>query len=119
MSSVLKAMRVKKAAQPKVDTRPRYRVRNGKIVLRMYAELAKPKPASNVRLVLTRESRPHLLGVECPHCNGTGQYRWHLNHQRVEKCYRCNGKGQLDTRDLEFLTLRKEQKRPICHIVSA
>lgn len=113
MAEQLKAKEVKK-------DKPRYRVRNGKIVLRMYAVLAKPEPkrASNVVQLLPKEQSVHKLGDTCPHCLGKKRYSWH-NSDKTEKCFRCHGKGFLDARDLAYLAKRQEEKRPICHVVTA
>lgn len=115
--SILKKVKAAKAEKPK----PRYRVRNGKIVMRMAATLAAPKPASNIREVrrkLPREMGQHVIGGTCPHCLGSGRYGWHLQDRR-EKCFRCHGKGHLDKRDIQFLAGRQGGAGPICHVASA
>lgn len=105
--------------EPKKE-KPRYRVRNGKIVIRMAAILAKPKPASNIVefAPLPREVHIHKVGDTCPHCMGKRRYSWHLT-ERTEKCFRCNGKGILDARDIAFLRARVQESRPICKVVTA
>lgn len=120
--AAIQALRAK--AEPKPE-KPRYRVRNGKIVLRMPAVLAKPEPkpepkqpASNVVQLLPKEQPVHKIGETCPHCLGKKRYSWHLK-EKTEKCYRCNGKGYLDARDLAFLQKRQQEDRPICHVVTA
>lgn len=119
MSSILKALRAKKAAEP-VKEKPRYRVRNGKIVIRLRAALAKPGPksASNVYQMLPKEQSVHRVGDVCPHCLGKKRYSWHVT-DKTEKCFRCHGKGFLDARDLAFLHKRQQEGRAICHIVTA
>lgn len=116
----LMAMAEQLKATPPKKAKPRYRVRNGKIVLRMAAVLAKPepKPASNVVQLLPKEQTVHTVGDTCPHCLGKKRYSWHTK-DRTEKCYRCNGKGFLDARDLAFLQKRTQEHRPICHVVTA
>ena len=113
--ATIQALRAK--AEPKPE-KPRYRVRNGKVVIRMYAVLSKPKPASNVVQLLTRERSTHRVGETCPHCQGKKTYSWHM-YDRTEKCYRCHGKGFLDARDLMFLQRRQQESRAICHVVTA
>lgn len=61
----------------------------------------------------------HKNGGSCPHCGGTGRYRFHTNPHRNEKCYRCNGKGRLDTRDLVFFARRLQGGGPVNWVISA
>ena len=117
----LQAMAEQLKAKPAPQKeKPRYRVRNGKIVLRMAAVLVKPepKPASNVVQLLPKEQSVHKVGKTCPHCLGKKRYSWHVK-EKTEKCYRCHGKGFLDARDLAFLQKRQQENRPICHVVTA
>ena len=67
------------------------------------------------RAVLTKEDGQHTLGGTCPHCNGTGRYLIHTKRE-YQKCYRCNGKGRLDHRDLEYLHMRVDTGAPISRI---
>ena len=113
----VQAMREQK---PKPE-KPRYRVRNGKIVMRLYAVLAEKKPASNIREIaskLPKESKRHTVGGRCPHCKGTGSYTWHL-YEHKEKCFRCHGKGFLSQRDIQFYNNRLGGAGPICDVESA
>lgn len=127
----LAAIRALKAkAEPKKE-KPRYRVRDGKVVLRMYAVLAKPepkKPVSNVRdLVsgkfqhLQYDRQPVQVGSKCDHCmpGRPGRYKNPLTGE-IGKCWPCNGKGIFDARDLAFDNARRRGERgPICHMRSA
>lgn len=61
----------------------------------------------------------HAAGSSCPHCRGTGRYRFHTDRQRNEKCFRCDGKGRLDSRDIQFLQARIGGRGPVCEITSA
>lgn len=61
----------------------------------------------------------HRAGGTCPHCNGTGRYRFHTNVMRNEKCFRCDGKGTLTAKDLAYLDRRLGGAGPVCWIVSA
>ena len=104
-------------AKPK----PRYRVKNGKVVMRMAAVLAEPKPASNIRKVaakLPTEKGEHVAGGRCPHCKGSGRYAWHL-YETTEKCFRCHGKGVLNNRDIQFYTNRINNGGPVNRVLSA
>lgn len=58
-------------------------------------------------------------GHQCPHCEGTGRYRMWLDTSVNNKCYRCNGKGHLDTRDMAFLRRRLEGHGPVSGVRSA
>lgn len=101
--------------------KPRYKVRNGKIVIQMQATLAEKKPASNIREIakkLPKESTQHIVGGRCPHCSGTGRYAWHL-YDKKEKCFRCHGKGFLNQRDIQFYNDRLGGAGPICDVQSA
>lgn len=123
--AAIQALRAK--AEPKPE-KPRYRVRNGKIVLRMYAVLSKPKPASNVhRLVspkyqaLQYNRQPIQVGEKCRHCmpGRPGRYKNPLTGS-IDKCYPCNGKGFYDARDVAFDKARHNGERgPVCHMHSA
>lgn len=63
---------------------------------------------------LPHDRGAHAVGHACPHCTG-GSY---FNHTKRTwgKCFRCHGKGVLDTRDMEFYTARKEHGRPLCKV---
>lgn len=96
--------------------------RNGKPHYRTTPGIAVPKaPINPVRelLSLPQEHSKHEAGGECPHCLGTGRYSAHLGHFTNERCYRCNGKGTLDARDLAFLRRRETKREPVCRIKSA
>lgn len=96
------------------------RTKRGKPVYEVYAICTKPRnPVASLLDRLPMESQRHEEGDTCPHCLGTGRYNAHKGHFHNEKCYRCNGKGLLDARDLAFLDRRKKGAGPICHIVTA
>lgn len=64
---------------------------------------------------LPKEHGGHRIGEPCPHCGGTGRYLIHTK-QQWQKCYRCDGKGRLDQRDLEYLHMRVSNGGPISRI---
>lgn len=68
---------------------------------------------------LEAKADQHVAGHTCPHCRGTGRYRFHTDSSRNEKCYRCDGKGVLSTKDLAFLNKRLGGAGPVCWVVSA
>lgn len=114
--------------EPKQE-KPRYRVRNGKIVLRMRAVLAKPKPASNVAKLVMNPKFQALqydrqrvrVGSPCQHCmpGRPGRYKNPATGV-VDKCYVCHGKGVLDARDKAYDDARwRGERGPICHMHSA
>lgn len=127
MSLMLKRLREQRKQQPK--EKPRYRVRNGKIVVRMYAVIDAPKPAPKptvdkaaFRARLKEESGvevPALKpGCRCPKCKGQGVWT-NPDTAKTGPCFWCNdprdnrringvkaGKGSLSRRDIEFITAR-------------
>lgn len=107
-------------ATPKV-AKPRIRVRAGEIVTELMLKLALGIETAAQKLERWAESKreAHREGGACPHCSGTGRYRFHTQPGRNDKCYRCHGKGRLDRRDLAFLDRRIKGAGPICWVVSA
>lgn len=124
--SILSKVKAAKAAQEK----PRYKVRNGKIVVRLYAQLGTPKAPPNkphqvtggqvafrakMRQEAEREGRTApllMVGGQCPKCKGKG--RW-INPTTGDNgtCYWCNdpktggnGKGWLSAKDIAFIQSR-------------
>lgn len=95
------------------------RIKDGKKVVRVYAICRKVNIIRDLMDRLPHESPDHHLGGTCPHCLGTGRYSAHRGHFHNSKCYRCNGKGLLDNRDMAFLQRRMGSHEPICHIVTA
>lgn len=74
----------------------------------------------NFRVVVKRHHTPftplvhqHVVGGVCPHCNGVGRFYGN------GKCFRCDGKGKLDEKDLAFYEKRKRTGRPICRRYAA
>lgn len=53
-------------------------------------------PLAAVRYVAKRGQ--HVAGGQCPHCSGTGRYRFHTDPTCNDKCFRCGGKGTLNER---------------------
>lgn len=111
------------AEQPKPATpaKPRLRVYAGGIVTELMLKLALGIETAAQKLERWAESKreAHREGGACPHCSGTGRYRFHTQPGRNDKCYRCHGKGRLDRRDLAFLDRRIKGAGPICWVVSA
>lgn len=73
------------------------------------------KAAAATRIILPVEQLAHTQGGDCPHCGGTGRYLIHTKRVR-EKCYRCDGKGTLDARDIAFLQRRLTGAGPVCRV---
>lgn len=107
--------------EPAKPAKPRIRVRAGAIITDLMLKLALGIETFAQKLTRWAESKRegHVDGGSCPHCNGTGRYRFHSDATRNEKCYRCDGKGRLDARDLAFLDRRAGGAGPICWVVSA
>ena len=102
-------------------TKPRLRVRNGKIVIRLYAVLATPKPASNVHQLVKYDRKPVVVGGKCHHCHPNRPGRW-VNPATgaVGKCFVCNGMGIISARDKAFDDARRRGERgPLCDVRSA
>lgn len=102
--------------------KPRIRVRMGGVVTEQMIREAlgiKPKAVQQLKQWLEDSQAEHREGGVCPHCRGTGRYRFHTDPTRNEKCYRCHGKGRLDGRDLAFYSRRIQGAAPICHVSSA
>ncbi|WP_075881466.1 hypothetical protein [Vreelandella massiliensis] len=97
--------------------------RNGKPHYRTTPGVTVPKPKRNpVADLLDRlpkERGHHKVGSTCPHCLGSGRYSAHRGHFHNEKCYRCDGKGLLDAKDLAYLKRREVNQEPICKVVTA
>ena len=68
---------------------------------------------------LEAKADQHVAGHTCPHCRGTGRYRFHTDTSRNEKCFRCDGKGVIDAKDLAFLNKRIGGAGPVCWVVTA
>lgn len=95
------------------------RTKRGKPVYIVYAIFEKINPVRAILDALPREVGEHVESGVCPHCQGRGRYSAHRGHFHNEKCYRCDGKGLLDAKDLRFLKRREVNKEPICRIVTA
>lgn len=94
--------------------------RRGKPVYRVYATFAKrANPVASLLDRLPKERSEHKVGDTCPHCLGSGRYSAHRGHFHNEKCYRCDGKGVLNARDIGYLNRRLSGGEPLCRIVTA
>lgn len=101
--------------------KPRLRVYMGGLVtvLAMKIALGIETAAAKLERWVESKAEQHTDGSACPHCSGTGRYRFHTDSTRNERCFRCNGKGRLDAKDLAFLNKRLGGAGPICWVVSA
>lgn len=102
---------------PAAPAKPRLRVYAGQLVTE-----AMIKAALGIKtLVSWAQSRrsEHKVGATCPHCQGSGRYRLHTRPGSNDKCYRCDGKGRLNEKDMAYLTRRLEGAGPVCWVVSA
>lgn len=79
----------------------------------------KPTFAERAARWLEAKADQHVAGHACPHCRGTGRYRFHTDTSRNEKCFRCDGKGTLNAKDLAFLNKRIGGAGPVCWVVTA
>jgi len=79
----------------------------------------KPSFAERAARWLEAKADQHTAGGTCPHCRGTGRYHFHTDASRNEKCYRCDGKGVLNAKDLAFLNKRIGGAGPVCWVVTA
>ena len=91
-----------------VNGKPRYKYVKGDN-FRVVKEKNADTPYKHVRLAPTDISmlRP---GCTCPKCNGTGRYKWHDDHSRVEACFWCTdtptetvGKGFLNEKNIRYI----------------
>jgi hypothetical protein len=94
------------------DGKPHYRTTPGVAVPRKNAVLELLKG-------LPRESARHSAAGTCPHCKGSGRYSAHRGHFHNEKCFRCNGKGVLNSKDLAYLRRREAADEPVCRVATA
>lgn len=117
------AARIKAMAEAAVaaPVKPRLRVRAGGVVTELMIKLALGLETAAQKLQRWAEAKrgQHVAGGQCPHCSGTGRYRFHSDPTRNDKCFRCDGKGTLNERDLAFLDRRVGGAGPVCWVVSA
>lgn len=108
-------------AAPTKPAKPRIQVRMGAVLTELAIKIALGIETAAQKLERWAESKrgEHVAGGKCPHCAGIGRYRFHTDPTRNDKCFRCDGKGVLNTRDLAFLTKRIEGSAPICWVRSA
>ena len=106
---------------PAVPPKPHLRVYMGGLITTLAMKIALGLETAAVTLARWTESKAeqHTAGSACPHCSGTGRYRFHTDATRNERCFRCNGKGRLDSKDLAFLNKRLGGAGPVCWVVSA
>lgn len=110
------------AAQAEVKpAKPRLRVHAGQLVTEAMIKVALGLETFAQKLARWAESKreAHVDGGACPHCNGTGRYRFHTDATRNEKCYRCDGKGRINQKDLAYLDRRLGGAGPVCWVVAA
>lgn len=102
-------------------TKPRVRVHMGAVLTDLAIKIALGIESAVVKLARWAESKrsEHVAGGKCPHCSGVGRYRFHTDASRNDKCFRCDGKGVLNARDLGFLTKRLDGAAPVCWVRSA
>ena len=117
------AARIKTMTEAAVaaPVKPRLRVRAGGVVTELMIKLALGLETAAQKLQRWAEAKrgQHVAGGQCPHCSGTGRYRFHTDPTRNDKCFRCDGKGTLNERDLAFLDRRVGGAGPVCWVVSA
>lgn len=95
-------------------------VRNGKPHYRaMGVATEKPRASELFRRWAESRAEQHQVGGICPHCKGTGRYVLHTRPGERNKCYRCDGKGTLNAKDLAFLNRRLGGAGPICWATTA
>lgn len=101
--------------------KPRLRVYSGQQITEAMIKVALGIETFAQKLVRWAEAKRegHRVGGVCPHCNGSGRYRFHTDASRNDKCYRCDGKGRLSAKDLAYLDRRMGGAGPICWVVSA
>ena len=107
--------------EPAKPAKPRLRVRAGGIVTEAMLKIALGIETAAGKLARWVEAKraDHAEGSSCPHCSGTGRYRFHTDVGRNDKCFRCDGKGHLNARDIAFLDRRLGGNGPICWVISA
>lgn len=117
------AVRIKEltAAVVIAPTKPRLRVRAGEIITKAMLQVALGIETTVQKLQRWAESTKaqHIAGSECPHCKGSGRYRLHTDATSNGKCYRCDGKGVINAKDLAFLARRTKGNEPICWATTA
>ncbi len=101
--------------------KPRIRIHAGACVTESMIKVALGIETFAQKLARWAESKreSHSVGGLCPHCNGSGRYRFHTDASRNEKCYRCDGKGRLSAKDLAYLDRRLGGAGPICWMIGA
>lgn len=107
--------------EPAKPAKPVIRVRAGGTITEAMIKVALGIPTAAQKLVSWVQSRSsqHVVGGTCPHCQGTGRYHLHTQPGSNGKCYRCHGKGRLDSKDMAYLSRRLGGAGPICWVVSA
>jgi len=97
-----------------IKGRPHYRTTPG------IAVPNKPvNPVADLLARLPQENSKHEVGGTCPHCSGSGRYSAHRGHFTDEKCFRCDGKGILNSKDLAYLRRREAADEPVCRVATA
>lgn len=108
-------------AEPTKPVKPRLRVRAGEVITKVMMQVALGIETTVQKLARWAESTKaqHIAGSECPHCKGSGRYRLHTDATSNGKCYRCDGKGVINAKDLAFLARRTKSNEPICWTTTA
>lgn len=118
----IKAMTEAAQATVKKDNsrKPRIRVHAGGVVTTVMLKRALGIETAAETISRWAESKreEHKVGSVCPHCCGTGRYVLHTKPGN-NKCYRCDGKGRLNAKDLAFLDRRLGGAGPVCWVVTA
>jgi hypothetical protein len=115
------AARIKAMTVETKPAKPRLRVHAGGIVTDLMLKIALGIETAAQKFAIWAEAKAeqHVAGNKCPHCSGTGRYRLHTQPGSNNKCYRCDGKGVLNNRDLAFLDRRMKGAGPICWVITA
>jgi hypothetical protein len=100
---------------------PKLRIRAGEVITKAMLQVALGIETTVQKLARWAESTKaqHIAGSECPHCKGSGRYRLHTDATSNGKCYRCDGKGVINAKDLAFLARRTKGNEPICWATTA
>ncbi|MFV1943467.1 hypothetical protein VPH49_21885 [Pseudomonas luteola] len=101
------------------DTQPKPRIRVYALIGRTVELVSKAVQALTHIWTEYKERDVNRAGHTCPHCEGTGRYRMWLNPNTNAKCYRCDGKGIMNDRDMAYLRRRLEGHGPVSTIRSA
>lgn len=101
--------------------KPRIRVYAGQLVTEAMLKIALGIETAAQKFARWAEAKAdeHKVGGTCPHCKGTGRYHLHTQPGSNGKCYRCDGKGVLNIKDIAYMNSRVKGTAPICWITTA